>query len=284
MGTARHGLTPDEAAYYAAWLGPLWPRYERRFAPGWDGRGFEWHAAVYPLWMAVPGLYGPLAAFAVLVFAGVLVVDPGSVGTAVWIAVLTLVMWPAVVGVLGYLALSGELGGFELLPAIMALVGVAFGLLAPSRIVAEGRRRWQRASARGAEVRLPRSVMAPHPLYALALLAAVVALAWPMIAGMRAKHGRVFEVHMRSDLRNLVSHQEAYFAEHRRFAAEPPWPPGHVASSVTFVVVEATDSGWAATARRPELPERVCAILVGKATPPLPGAVEGTPLCADVDR
>jgi hypothetical protein len=281
MGTTHDGLTPDEAAFYAAWLGTLWPRYQARFARGWDGRGFEWRAAVYPLWMAVPGLYGPLAAFAVLLFAGTFVVDLGSTDTALWVTGLALVLWPAVVGVLGYLALAGELAGNELLPVIMALVGVAFGFLAPHRIVAEGRRRWRRASARGGAIALPRSVTSPHPLYGLALVAGLGGLAWPMIGGMRTSHMKVFEAHMKSDLRNLVSGQEAYFAEHRRFAAEPPWPAGHVTGSVTIVVVEASDSGWAATARRPELPERVCAIHVGKATPPLPGAAEGTPHCAE---
>jgi len=103
---------------------------------------------------------------------------------------------------------------------------------------------------------------------------------------------------MKSDLRNLVTAQESYFADHQAYAKglaeleDSAAGYRYAASSGNVVsIIEATATGWSATIRKaepddPALKEqgwlwtnKTCAIFAGTATPPIAGQREGQPQC-----
>lgn len=95
---------------------------------------------------------------------------------------------------------------------------------------------------------------------------------------------------MQSDLRNLATAQEAYFAEHTTYAAghDALAPTYRASPDVTVVVLGGDSSGWAATARHTTLRDVTCRIRVG--TPPAAAAPwaaaqdEGKVVCVSLQR
>src|SRR2546426_6255229 len=90
---------------------------------------------------------------------------------------------------------------------------------------------------------------------------------------------------LRNDLRNLVTAEEAYFADHGKYTAnlkaipggfEPGQPfsvtPGNSMPRITLV-----GDGWTATIQNPNT-RQVCAIFVGS-TAIAPATQEGRPEC-----
>jgi hypothetical protein len=92
---------------------------------------------------------------------------------------------------------------------------------------------------------------------------------------------------MRSDLRNVVVNQEAYFSDHSTYASNIAQLPGYSPTTGAVVIITAgSDKGWAASATHPSLPNGICSIFVGLPVPPPRGAgsapEEGTPYCSSV--
>lgn len=86
---------------------------------------------------------------------------------------------------------------------------------------------------------------------------------------------------MKSDLRNLVMVQEAYFADHATYATTlNQFPPvTYWASAGVLVVVEqSTAAGWKAAATHQGTKVR-CAIFVGDVPPARKQMVQAQPLC-----
>ena len=85
----------------------------------------------------------------------------------------------------------------------------------------------------------------------------------------------------RSDLRNFVVAQEAYFADHATYArflretAEIYKPT----RGVTVVLLTASDLGHSEIAIDERVPGLVCAVYVGNAHPPLGSGAEGDVVC-----
>ena len=85
---------------------------------------------------------------------------------------------------------------------------------------------------------------------------------------------------MQVDLKNLVTAEEAYFADHVTYTGTL----GNLAYNVStgntlnLISVTATGTGWSATASNVGTP-RTCGIFVGNATPPMAGQAEGQPVC-----
>lgn len=87
---------------------------------------------------------------------------------------------------------------------------------------------------------------------------------------------------MKSDLRNLVTAQEAYFADHVAYAAAMDqlrdasqfWS----SAGVTLVIEQVTAEGWRAIATHGGTKVR-CGIFVGNVPPPRKGMVTAQPLC-----
>jgi hypothetical protein len=90
---------------------------------------------------------------------------------------------------------------------------------------------------------------------------------------------------MKSDLRNVITAQEAFYADHERFASTHEELATRYlipSTGVTVVIEETTPDGWRAAATHSHIPWR-CAIFVGGVTPPRTppskNAVEGEPIC-----
>jgi len=95
-----------------------------------------------------------------------------------------------------------------------------------------------------------------------------------MRAGFERRQGRAYEAEMRSDLRNLMTAQDAYFAEHATYSATlgafPSFSPSPEAS---IDIVEANRGGWRALARHPGSTSE-CRVAVGASVPRGDGARE----------
>jgi hypothetical protein len=103
----------------------------------------------------------------------------------------------------------------------------------------------------------------------------------------RALAERAYLTVMRSELRNLATHQEAYAADNngeympggRATSAVPHL--GYESSAGVTVVIERHRYGWSAVATHESLPGRTCGMFIGLAAPPRgnPALTEGEPLC-----
>jgi len=83
---------------------------------------------------------------------------------------------------------------------------------------------------------------------------------------------------MKSDLKNLVTAQEAYFADHVTYAGTMANLNVVGSSGNTLTITSADGRGWSATAGSPQTP-KTCGVFVGSATPPITGQAEGAPVC-----
>jgi len=98
---------------------------------------------------------------------------------------------------------------------------------------------------------------------------------------------QIYASTMKSDLRNLMTAEEAYFQDHVKYTANLEevrryWDPqgngfrlspGNSTPSITLV-----GGGWTATIQNPNT-RKVCAIFVGTKTPIPPATIEGSPAC-----
>ena len=82
---------------------------------------------------------------------------------------------------------------------------------------------------------------------------------------------------MKSDLRNLITAEEAYFANHVKYTTNPNVPGFAVTHGNGMPRLTVTGDGWTATIQNPKT-RQVCAIFVGS-TPIPPATREGTPAC-----
>jgi hypothetical protein len=86
---------------------------------------------------------------------------------------------------------------------------------------------------------------------------------------------------LKLDLRNFVTAQEAYFADHGTYArslremqnAYRPSP------GVTLVLLTSSDTSHSEIAISDKVPGLVCGMFVGEAPPPLGPGQEGFPIC-----
>jgi hypothetical protein len=83
---------------------------------------------------------------------------------------------------------------------------------------------------------------------------------------------------MRSDLRNLVTAEESYFANNIIYTTSLPSLGFTPSTGVTVQVTAATGTGWSASASH-TASNTVCGIYVGSATPVIAGQTEGQPKC-----
>ena len=86
---------------------------------------------------------------------------------------------------------------------------------------------------------------------------------------------------LRSDLRNFVTAQEIYFADHNTYesslhAMREIYRPS---SGVTLVVLTSSDTGHSEIAIDERVPGLICAMYVGNAPPPLGKGSEGEVAC-----
>lgn len=116
-------------------------------------------------------------------------------------------------------------------------------------------------------------------LIVIVIIGVLAAIAIPRYTA--AKNRAYFAV-MRSDLRNLATAQEGYHQLVGQYYGGPVPAPGtdlRASSGVTVTIVEATATGWAATATHASAPGRTCAVYHGTAAAPAPATAPGDIAC-----
>ena len=112
-------------------------------------------------------------------------------------------------------------------------------------------------------------------LIVVVIIGALAAIAIPKLGNTREK---AVLAGMKSDLRNLVTAQEAYFADNVTYATTPTNLIYHVSAGNVVTIMGATGSGWSATASS-TASTKTCGVFIGTATPPIAGQTEGGPAC-----
>ena len=113
-------------------------------------------------------------------------------------------------------------------------------------------------------------------LIVVVIIGILAAIAIPKFANTKEK---AYIAAMKSDLRNLVTAQESYFADNTTYTTD--LGTGFTESAgVTVTITAATGLGWAATAAHNGTTQ-TCGIATGNATNPVDAtAAEGEPACA----
>jgi prepilin-type N-terminal cleavage/methylation domain-containing protein len=107
------------------------------------------------------------------------------------------------------------------------------------------------------------------------VIGVLASIAVPKFANTKEK---AYLASMKSDLRNLITSQEAYFADQVTYATSTTSLNYNVSAGNTVTIGTATGAGWNATANT-NATTKTCGIYVGAVTPPITGEPEGTPTC-----
>ncbi|MDP3772689.1 MAG: hypothetical protein Q8Q85_00310 [Gemmatimonadales bacterium] len=83
---------------------------------------------------------------------------------------------------------------------------------------------------------------------------------------------------MKSDLRNLVTAEEFYFADQVSYTSSTTAIDFEPSAAVSVSITSATGTGWAATASHNGT-DKTCGIYVGSASAPIAGQNESEPKC-----
>ena len=83
---------------------------------------------------------------------------------------------------------------------------------------------------------------------------------------------------LKSDLRNLVASQEAFWKDEGRYAWTGSRLDFAASTGVSIVIEGATETGWSARGDHPHTPW-ICAIYVGDAPSPREDALDGEVVC-----
>jgi len=84
---------------------------------------------------------------------------------------------------------------------------------------------------------------------------------------------------MKSDLRNLATAEEAFFYDSAKYTNNLVLMNNFNPSAGVTLVVNATASGWSASATTAFAPARQCALFSGNAAPVAPATIEGRITC-----
>lgn len=250
----------DDEELLAAWVGPSWRRhYQRSFAAFRGGARqlqINWAAALAPQWLAFRGFWLLQVVACVAYWAGALYVGLHVRVRNDWLAF-----------VIPYVAL-----------------GIIEGLLGDRLIYWRATRALARVRARGLmqadALTAMRRAGGTSALGPVLIPAGSVTVMYYLVDALshRHHHERPYVYSMRSDLRNLVTAEESYFADNLTYTTSLTNMQFTPSTGVTVTVGSASDSGWSATATHNASPQ-ACGIFVGTGTPPVGGASEGEPKC-----
>jgi type IV pilus assembly protein PilA len=98
-------------------------------------------------------------------------------------------------------------------------------------------------------------------LIVIVIIGILAAIAIPKFGNVK---GRAYVASLKSDLRNLVTAEEAYFAEHVTYTTSLPTTMFSPTMGVTVTIGAASGAGWNATASHRALPAgEFCAVFNG---------------------
>ena len=114
-------------------------------------------------------------------------------------------------------------------------------------------------------------------LIVVVIIGILAAIAIPKFANTKQK---AYIASEKSDLRNLVTAQEAYFSDYVSYATAVGNLNYNVSPGNTVVIGTATGTGWNATVINNAVTTPAsCGIFVGSAAAPITGENEGEPVC-----
>lgn len=118
-------------------------------------------------------------------------------------------------------------------------------------------------------------------LVVMAILALLIAIALPRYTDARLK---ALRAEIQSDLRNLVSAEEAYFDSYYTYTDDLASLDFNLSPNVAIEFVEATAAGWSAKGTHANTIAE-CGIYIGSATPPggVPVSSEGVIGCTSTN-
>jgi len=88
---------------------------------------------------------------------------------------------------------------------------------------------------------------------------------------------RAYITSVKSDLRNLVTAEESYFADYVVYTGTFTTASFNASPGVTVVISGASGTGWSATGVHSGAPSNTCSIYMGDAT--IAGQAAGSPVC-----
>jgi prepilin-type N-terminal cleavage/methylation domain-containing protein len=112
-------------------------------------------------------------------------------------------------------------------------------------------------------------------LIVVVIIGILAAIAIPKFATTKEK---AYVASMKSDLRNLVTAQESYFADQVSYTTTQANLNYNPSTGNTVVIGTATGTGWNATSTNTGT-SKTCGIYVGSASAPVAGQNEGEPKC-----
>lgn len=112
-------------------------------------------------------------------------------------------------------------------------------------------------------------------LIVVVIIGILAAIAIPKFANTKEK---AYVAAMKSDLRNLVTAQESYFADQVSYTTASSAINYNSSTGVTVTIGTANGTGWNATAKH-NATTKTCGIFVGSASAPVSGQNEGEPKC-----
>jgi len=113
-------------------------------------------------------------------------------------------------------------------------------------------------------------------LIVVVIIGLVVTIAIPKFANTKEK---AYVGAMKSDLRNLATAEEAFFYDSSKYTNNFALMNNFNPSAGVTLAVNASTSGWSATATSVFAPGRTCALFAGSAAPVPPATVEGRITC-----
>ena len=91
--------------------------------------------------------------------------------------------------------------------------------------------------------------------------------------------GKAYYASMKSDLHNLTTAQESFFYDSAKYTTDLNSLQFHGSKGDDIVIVQATATGWAATATHQMSYPKFCAMFIGTATAVAPATAPGVVAC-----
>ena len=91
--------------------------------------------------------------------------------------------------------------------------------------------------------------------------------------------GKAYYASMKSDLHNLTTAQESFFYDSAKYTTDLNSLQFHGSKGDDIVIVQATTTGWAATATHQMSYPKFCAMFIGTATAIAPATAPGVVAC-----
>lgn len=129
---------------------------------------------------------------------------------------------------------------------------------------------------RSTRARLRRGFTLVELLIVVVIIGILATVAVPKYNRVRDRAGKGTMV---ADLRNLAIAEEGYYGEQNTYTTDLTLLTFRSSSGINIAVVQATPTGWAATANRPGVSSGGCAIFYGTATPVAPATKPGIAGC-----